>query len=798
MTKSFDEVLQSNRAPDSEWEVIIDGNNFSDKLELLEFEHKINNSMKFTIRLSGIDKSVTIPVDSEVLIKYNDGLILRGVLREFNPTSFNQYEFEGSGYAAELEADSETVFENEGVNNPIKDTDVETVVNTLVNNSTVPNNRTFSTEFEGGVASREVDDFRAKERQMSDINKLLGAYDAEWYVTTQQTVDPVLQITDQIFFTEAADDSPGNPKDVFKTFGKDQNVDKIDQNVNRNLGDFDSVIVRGFGDGDDQIQAKSGNSEFGKGERTLVYTDKSIISEEQAQKKADKLKETQSVDWREIEVELSNPNQIFGIGDEIKVDSPKAKVSGNFRIVEVFYKIRPEFNVFEARINLSNKPQTFTDDFLRLDEQTTGQTDFGQGNRNTLNESNQDLAGSNSQGDQEVTVDFNIPPELTLGIAGKDNTKQVLLDFVVKNFKKTFEAGSSNVSDDGTIEGVQTVDDFGDVEESETKAFPRDNDNNPETNADIIKTPTTKDGGSAPASFQADDSFADNEQVTAPKGSFVQLGEYIIGEDFAGAAGADVYFSMGIQPQNVNDIVDLGTTSTQAGIAEFDVVVRNTEVPEDIPNDFHTMTGEFFFVDQNGDGIADVVGQATLNGVIHLPGRQGFQYEDGVTFELNFRSKDIDVDVDEFNFNVITYDFHNHQIEPSNNVENIQAFTLKEDSDGNEKKLTADKNSETTRKKFSDDGDLTVNDLSEDAIILKTQQTQAQQLTVEVNGTEITQSPFDLSDISSGPPYKKSGIPLPLDQLKTPGDNRVTLATDDTALVKGNVIVDHKVGPDRE
>jgi len=51
MTKSFDEVLQSNRAPDSEWEVIIDGNNFSDKLELLEFEHKINNSMKFTIRL---------------------------------------------------------------------------------------------------------------------------------------------------------------------------------------------------------------------------------------------------------------------------------------------------------------------------------------------------------------------------------------------------------------------------------------------------------------------------------------------------------------------------------------------------------------------------------------------------------------------------------------------------------------------------------------------------------------------------------------------------------------------------
>jgi len=88
--------------------------------------------------------------------------------------------------------------------------------------------------------------------------------------------------------------------------------------------------------------------------------------------------------------------------------------------------------------------------------------------------------------------------------------------------------------------------------------------------------------------------------------------------------------------------------------------------------------------------------------------------------------------------------------------------------------------------------------LSQDAIILKTQETQAQQLTVRVNGTEITQSPFDLSDISSGPPYKKSGIPLPLDQLKTPGDNRVTLATDDTALVKGNVIVDHKVGPDRE
>jgi hypothetical protein len=766
MTKSFDEVLQSNRAPDSEWEVIIDGNNFSDRLELLEFEHKINNSMKFTIRLSGIDKAVTIPVDSEVLIKYNDGLILRGVLREFNPTSFNQYEFEGSGYAAELEADSETVFENEGVNNPIKDTDVKTVVNTLVNNSTVPNNRTFSTEFEGTVGSIPVDDFRAEKRQMSDINKLLGAYDAEWYVTTQQTVDPVLQITDQVFFSDAADDSPGNPKDVFRTFGKDQNVDKVDQNVNRNLGDFDSVIVRGFGDGDDQIQAKSGNSQFGKGERTLVYTDKSIISEDQAQKKADNLKETQSVDWREIEVKLSNPNQIFGIGDEIKVDSPKAKVSGNFRIVEVFYKIRPEFNVFEARINLSNKPQTFTDDFLRLDEKATGETDFGQGSRNTISESNQDLAGSDNQNDQKVALDFNIPVEFTEGIQGKDNTAQVLLNFAVKNFKKTFNASSSTLPDTGTVEGVNSVT-FGDVETVNTKGFDRpDGDDLNSTAADVIQTDTNTSGGGS----------------NKTSSGFKSTGE----------TGGSAFF-------NTVDTVTEGTDDDNAGIFFHIMAQRPTSSASFVQFRVEDSNGTYYPVEQGvRRNLQQTPNEAFLSASTSIDVPKNYS-------EVKLQWKLGNANASEQDWTVfisrMTRGEHTHTISRTDNgAENVQAFMLKSDGSGGSEEIGADQNANAGTQEFINgvDNETSINDLDADDIILSERTTSATQLTVKANGTEIDKSPFDLTQLSSSPPFKKSEIPISLDKLNTPGENRITLSTDNTALVKGNVTVDHKLPPERQ
>jgi len=83
-------------------------------------------------------------------------------------------------------------------------------------------------------------------------------------------------------------------------------------------------------------------------------------------------------------------------------------------------------------------------------------------------------------------------------------------------------------------------------------------------------------------------------------------------------------------------------------------------------------------------------------------------------------------------------------------------------------------------------------------ILLSTQSTNASTLTVKLNGTEIADSPYDLSSISANPPYKKAGIELPLNQLNTPGQNKVTLVTDDTALVKGNVIVDHKVEGERQ
>lgn len=782
MTKSFEDIVEQFKAPESEWEVLINGQNFTNRIELIELEHKINNSMKFTIKLSGVESSDKIPVDSEAVVKYDGGEILRGVLKEFNPNENNEYVFEGAGYAVELEADSKTVFENEGVENPVKDTTVQEIVDTLVLDTPLPNNRTLSTEFSGGSGSIQVNDFRVKKRQMSDVNRLVGEYSLEWYVVTDSSNNPVLEVTDQIFFSAAPDNAPGNPKETFKTFGKDQNATRVEQNVNRNIGDFDGVVVRGFGDGDDQIEAKSKNDDFGKGSRTLIFTDKTILSQSQAQRKADNLSETQTVDWQEVEVEPMNPNQIFGIGDEIRVNSERARLSDTFRVVELYYKIHPERQILESKINLSNKPQTFVDDFKRLEETSKSQTDFGQGNRNTINESNQDLAGSDNQGDQVVNLDFNIPERFTKSTAGEDKTAQVVFDFAVKNYKKTFNRSQLDVSDDTTVQAVNEVTDFGDVESTATRRAGRNANTGP-TKADVTESDTTRAGGGAQAALAIDDEFADDKSVESFAGTFAELAQISTSSD-AKFADADLYFSFKGRPPG--DV----TINTPIVEQEFDIVLRNQTDGVDLPKTqvmyqdsiiLHTNNG----TDSNGDPISDFVEPASINGHIHLPGKDGLENKD---FSFRVRPRGQTIVFENVSIDFVTYARHKHKLATEENaVDNIQAFLLKPDAS----LIDGGLNGETSDSQVSDGGTTTVGELEEDDIILSREQTQASELTVKVNGTELSGSPFALSGDA---PFKKSDIQIPLDLLNTPGQNTIELSTDETALVKGNVIVDHKVG----
>lgn len=432
MTKSFDDVVNNYKSPRPEWKVFINGNDYSDSIDLLEFRFSVNNSLKFDTKISGIDSTDDIPEDSEVIVTYAGGEVFRGVLKEVEPSAFNTYMFKGAGYASELEGDSEQIVnDTAGVSLPFKDTDIQTVVDTLVDGTKVPNTREFKTNYMNNIETTQVNDFRVRGKQMGDVNRLMGEYDAEWYVTiNENTKNPVLRITDQIFFSTASDNSAGNPKDVLKTYGADQSAKRVDHNVNRNRGDFDGVLVRGYGDGEDQIKAIEGS--VGKDSRVLIYTDKTIVSQQEADKKAENLAETNTVSWQEIEVVPTDPNKIYSIGDELKVDSEEARLNDNYRVVESYYKIYPEQDEFESRLNLSNKPQTFVDDFKKTEEQTSSQTDSMQGARNVWG----DKEAANATSQSPLIIDFEVPEDV-VDIADKNRLDRVEFNYACTGFRNS-------------------------------------------------------------------------------------------------------------------------------------------------------------------------------------------------------------------------------------------------------------------------------------------------------------------------------------------------------------------------
>jgi len=853
VTKSFEEIVEQFKAPESEWEVLINGQNFTNRIELIELEHKINNSMKFTIKLSGVESTDKIPVDSEAVVRYDGGEILRGVLKEFNPNENNEYVFEGAGYAVELEADSKTVFNDEGVENPVKDTTVQEIVDTLVLDTALPNNRTLSTEFSGGSGSIEVNDFRVKKRQMSDVNRLVGEYSLEWYVVTDSSNNPVLEVTDQTFFSAAPDNAPGNPKETFKTFGKDQNATRVEQNVNRNIGDFDGVVVRGFGDGDDQIEAKSKNDDFGKGSRTLIYTDKTILSQSQAQRKADNLSETQTVDWQEVEVEPMNPNQIFGIGDEIKVNSERARLSDTFRVVELYYKIHPERQILESKINLSNKPQTFVDDFKRLEETSKSQTDFGQGNRNTINETERDLADS----ENPLNIDFNVPERFVKDEAGNDRTAQVRLDFVVKNTRQTFDSSSSEsaVIDSQTDVVKTEVDNFGEISRAQTKKEPRspDNDSRIETTADTLDLPSTSDGGSsvvdsASSTLTLGDidssSFTEVGINRTPSntsfnaGCFINIAVSLLAtEDTAGSnertrARFKIFYDDGTDRLEVTpvplvgglfhaDDVEVGSPGQFKNLSYYspfalfddeDVVVEAKLEPGTSGTRLVGTETQVYVHDEHDHQI-----QATEKGgenvqaftfagpeITDIPSDDQIEIRGNLESELedlgvnNKTISEVEIVGSQNNDDVYLVDFISE--DGGNTVINIQSNTLDTgDATGSvQYDIPSSKNSSQDTKSLPDQNKKDISELDAADIILQEDPTEATDVEVKVNGTTVT-----TKELSGTAPFRFTDEDITA-ATTTPGENTVQIIPKDSggsrgaAQVKVNVVVDHKIPGERK
>lgn len=777
MTKSFDEVVSNYRDPLPEWTVKINGKNYSNNLELLEFTDSVNNPLKFTVKLSGVNSSDNIPEDAEVIVSRGGGELFRGVLKEVEPDVLNTYTFKGTGYTAELEGDVDQRFQGSTVTN---------IVDTLIDGTTTNTNvsKTFSTSYD--ISSTTVEDFRAKKDQLGEVNRLMGEYDLEWYTTYNGSNQPVFNVTSQISFTDG-----GNPLDTITTYGANQTAEMVKQNANRNKGDFDGVLVRGYGDGGDQITATSGNT--GKGNRVLIYTDKTIVTQEQAQKRADNLKNTKTVSWQEIEVKPNNPNKIYGVGDELKVESKDARLNDTYRVVKSYFKIWPGEDQFESKLNLSNKPQTFIDDFKKQENQTDSQTDYMQGSRNVWGEKET----GNATNAEPLTIDLYIPPDVN-DITNTNRVNGIKLNYSAAAYRK------SNTSSDVRVSSTNLT-----------------------TNNKVDSTNTTSSNKLDSVSDDEDPGVENDNGVDVESGSQTQVGSVAAGGASVIEKATNSRESITIdQNDGWTDFgmnMDAGSSDSAGAVAHCWILVT--------PDTSHFTSNTINFavdwqlrlVDENGDTYPDSSGvrfntqhpirelggtryisNATANISIPIPVNTDLREYD---FEINATSNvDGGIDVSAEG-DLWVYGEHSHDVEPVHDDSGIlfsapgsdgsvnvttRDWVYDTDSSSSSTVDSVSDNSSSTVDDVSDNTQSTVVSVSEDLVAGNT----ANNVQIKIDGTDRT---TDIYGSSPSPNNQDAEINITDYFTDSDGDGKpdvgwhtVEIIPDSATFLKSRVFLDHK------
>jgi len=832
--KSFEEIVSNYSTPEPEWQVFVNGSEYTSNVNSIEFERSVNNPIKFVVKTSGISgRESDISRGQEIVVSYSGFELFRGVLQQVDAETGVNATIKGSGYSSELDGNVSSKFSS---------TDVSSIVNDLIDGTTVPNDRVFSTSFSNATVN--VEDFRANTNQLEDVNRLLGEFDLEWFTSFDSDDNPVFNVTFQI-----QNDDNGKPLDTFSTSGPGQNAEVIKRNTNRNKGNFDGILVRGYGDGEDQITATAGNT--GSDSRVLIYTDKSIITESEAQNRADSLQSERTVEWREIRVKPSEPTQLFGLGDLLKVDSEDAKLNDNYRVVETYYKIDLNADDVSATLMLSNRPQTFVNSFKTEQAKRRGQTDHMQGSSNTINESNKEVSSSTSG----TKIEFNVPERFVTDTAGNTRVKDARLDFSVDNYKRLIQASDAKGIDDSTKFVDTTVTDFGDVERVNTEPKPRGDVD--ETLADFRQTDTTTSGAGGSYIQSASNS---SSQAFATEGVDLNLAEVDAGT--ASSQGAIIVTHLFVTPSSNLELDDAGDQTIisydfrvedEGGnivVPELQSVARTTHVAKFIQKKSYTLL--------NFDDSPDTSETQTLNfdlnldsiphiNLVDLDGSEG---ADVFIDDNNLSSDEVDVTVENSNLgsghdvgvevastdnpkvepesedivlthripedtdnreytpvvnpsndcfigsNVSLYveDEHIHQLpDTSEGADNVQAYTAKPDGTGGETDIDAGDGASQSDDEVPNQDTFTFGQLDSNELILSKKQTNAGQLTVKVNGTEIAASPFILS---GSPPFIQRDIDLS-GEIDSAGSFTVELIPDEKAAVKGNVIIDHKKDEDQ-
>lgn len=409
----------------TDWKLTVNGTSYDTEFTTVEFRERVNEPVEWRAVLEGVDTS-SADFNRGNVVRFERGSTkaFKGRIMEVNRSSQVQVELNGLGMAVDLQRTTYT--------DTWTGADTTTIVSEIVGSTmNIGTNNSLNAST----------DFRADEDvKLEALNRLANDHEGdnnhggEWWVDEDNSNNDRFNMDTQR--------GGGSSVKTFRTQGDSANAELAEKKTSRFEGDYDGVVVKGYGDGDDQVQASAGST--GDDDDVLVVTDKTILSDAQAQSRADKLNSEHGGEWKEVKVVPADPHELFDVGDVITVDSSDADISSSdFRIVERTYKVNLTGAV-TAEFVCNNKPRTFYNKVEEQKQETQSQTQHMQGSRNVWSEKESD----NCSDAEPLFFDFYVPPDIN-DVTNNDRLKKVYLNYSAAAYRQS--AGSVTK---GTVEST--------------------------------------------------------------------------------------------------------------------------------------------------------------------------------------------------------------------------------------------------------------------------------------------------------------------------------------------------------
>ena len=822
---NVEDRIREPKTPD--WQIELANFNVSRACQKLRFKDTISQPGEFNMEL--MVKPGDIEENDNFLVFKNSETVFSGLVRRPENSSSREDRYQGQGPSALLKGVP--------INEEYKDTDTKTIVEDVF--SQISTDRiSVGVNEQLNSENNSVDARADDEGALNFLNRVIMSHGGEWNTTyNEESGDFEFNVYERLETDEPVKEfRGGDDESNIRELNDKQVFDK----------EYDAVIVKGYGDGEDQVSAEfPARSQWPDDPMVLKHTDKTVFSEREAETKAENIY-NEHVEWRNIELVPANTNEVLNLGDLVSVDEDNTGISGEFRVVQ--RKLNIHFGQDnELKYILSDRPINMIEEITDVQEQTKSETDYSQGNRNTLNENNDDIATP----DKGLELEFNIPQNITEDLKGEDSVAKVLLDYKVKDYKKVVPAGDdpTELVDSQTTGVVASVDDYGNVQKTQTKGnkFDDEPDTSEETSGDFLSTDTDKeltaenfdiytftvpqyiqetgvegiatdDDGegtrdiSFSTDFSTDEDFYDvvaNYSINAPGYFGTTMDDWMYGVDENG---------MGVKVANgpSDDLLEIhykakkrysATTKTINAEIPVSLIATDPKASGD-RGDLEGIAYTVFYVngfESDVDISFDIEfsGFSDSSGTLNINSESSASYTnyvksddinsgDAFTVELSNVFADINnhissspsTDIDtSFGVIIETISSQSHEAEASDSgVDNVVAFL--EDSDGNA--ISGGEGGSTTPEDVPNQETVNVNELEKNEPILVEETTEATSAEVFVNGDSIGSYSTEEEDIDI------------TSNVTKPGKNVVEIVPDSTGDIHANAIIDHKVEGDRQ